>query len=81
MSGFKRDGGFDLTPTKAAYWHGPTRVGCSPDEGDDIGQHLQAGGLRFERTSWGWSVLRCSRTVGQDSTAIYEALSGRKSIR
>jgi len=80
VSGWPRDGTFELTPTKANYWH-RSHAGCAAahKEKDKIGAHLRSAGLevRWKGSYWvdsggslleGWPDYIWTALSGQPAT-------------
>jgi len=81
MSGFQADGSFDLTPTKARYWH-RRHSGCAQahKEKDEIAAHLRAQGLEVIWRGSYWKVTGGSLLGGWPDD-IWIALSGKPATR
>lgn len=83
MSGFQTGGAYDLTATKAAYWHGK-RQGCNCGDLHNplaaiYEKHLEPAGFSQERAQSQFVLRLRGPGISQRRTGpMYEAISGKR---
>lgn len=78
MSGPREDGRFELTATRARYWHRPQR--CCESLADIASTHLAPAGFSVDVGTGGNFLIVAGPGLDAGETGpLYEAVSGRKS--
>lgn len=81
MSGLRRDGRFELTLTRAGFWHRGRECACV-SLGDVGREHLDPAGFRWQIGRGGNFLLVDGPGLAEGRTdALFQAVSGREPWR
>lgn len=81
MSGQRDDGRFELTATRATYWHRDRGPKCCRSLADIARTHLVPAGFSWEFGRGGRFIIVSGPGLADEDTGpLYEAVSGRESF-